>query len=556
MRNSLRDILPKNAERLRRRERLTVGQWLPSVRYRIGDRPYGYERFPFHKEIVEDMTPEQVFMKSAQVGMSEIMVIRVLYVAEHLGMTALYYLPDDNKAGKFSKTRVQNRVNDNPQLIRRKGGTFESGLMKVGSGSVFVLGIFTEANVISYSGDYIVRDEIDRSKQDHSEFAKDRIMASDLQWNHTLSQPSFPGYGVHKLFQDTDQHYWKIKCAACGTWNCLELDFPHNFIPVPDAVAKTMPDGATHYRGCLTCHARLDMNAGEWVARQSSSPNRGYHISQLYTQIKPPSKPNVATHIMDQYRAAHGSKLAMQRFTISVIGDPHGGEQAKITDEVLDLAEAGYGEAGPNTGVFMGVDVGDTLHIAVGFRSMWGRLHPIHFEATEQWDRLDWLWEHFRVAGCVIDAMPYKDSAKRFAARHRDGVWIQYFKPVRGIRVAEELLENRTAIQVVEVDRTESLDKTVEMLVLGELTLPNRSGLSVADKAVVEDVRSHLKMLIAEEEEDSHGNKRRAYLRGSRVKNHYGMALNSMRIAALELGIAAPAPMVLPVWDTMRLGQA
>lgn len=543
MASVLEQLVPAGAARKRSTDFLTIPEWMHEVDYRVNrSQPFSYDRFPFQRQIIADMSPVQYIMKAAQVAMSEGVVIRVTYVSEYLGKVALYYLPDDNKAAKFSKTRVQPRIDNNPYLKTRKTGTYEKGLMQLGDGQIFVLGMHSEANVISYAGDFVIRDEIDRSKQDHSEFVKDRIMASDLQWDHALSQPSFPGYGIHKLFNDTDQHHWHIKCEKCGTWNCLERDFPKNFMEIPSSRQKSFPEGATHYRGCLGCEAELDVRNGQWVPWRKSSQERGYNISQLYTLIKRPSEPNEATQIMKEYRKALATKRAMARFTISIVGQPHGGDDARIDDAVLDLAEARYLYEILGSGMFMGVDVGDILHIAIGMRLPGNRIQPVHFEETERWDRLDELWKRYNLAACVIDAMPYKDSAKRFAIKHRDRTWIQYFKPVRGVQITKEPYESTIDVQVVEVDRTESLDKTVEMLVVGTMTLPNREKLSPADKAVIETVRSHLKMLITEMEEDKNGNSRRAYLRGNQVKNHYGMATNSMRLAALELGVRPPAP--------------
>lgn len=559
MSHALKELIPASAGRNRSTEQLPIAEWLKEIDYRVNrSQPHNYDRFPFQEQIVADMSPVQYIMKAAQVAMSEGMVKRVLYVAAHLGKVALYYLPDDNKAAKFSKTRVQARIDNIPYLKARKTGTYEKGLMKVGDGQIFVLGMHSEANVISYAGDYVIRDEIDRSKQDHSEFVKDRIMASDLQWDHALSQPSFPGYGIHKLFNDSDQHHWEIRCESCGTWNCLERDFPQNFMEVPANLKKGFPEGATHYRGCVKCQAHLDMHNGKWVPWRETSQERGYNISQLYTLIKRPNEPNVATQIMKEYRKAQSSKRAIARFTISIIGSPSGGDDAKITDEVLDLAEARYLYEVMGSGMFMGVDVGDILHIAIGMRLPGTRIQPVHFEKTERWARLDELWKRYNLAACVIDAMPYKDSAKKFALGHRDRTWIQYFKPVRGVQVTREPYESTIDIQVVEVDRTESLDKTVEMLIGGTMTLQNRKELSPADKAVIEEVRGHLKMAITEMEEDNHGNNRRVYLRGSQVKNHYLMATNSMRLAALELGINPPAPDVgiVGMWAPGMVGHS
>jgi len=544
----LTEILPMTtAMKARRGAPLKIGEWVPQAGIIVGGRPYSYEGFEFQQQIIEDDHPEQVLQKAAQIGASEIMAIRSIYVASHLGLAALYYLDNDKKAKTFSKKRIQRLINRSPELKNQIGETYSHDHMDIGEGSIQVMGMFSESNVITAPGDYVIRDEVDRSKQDHSEFVKDRIMASHLQWDHALSQPSFPGYGINKMFVPSDQHYWHLICPACGAENCLEKDFPKNFMEIPTNRLKSAPDGATHYRGCLSCQAELDMKNGRWVAHRPGRDVRGYHISQLYTQIEPPKAkaPNYATHIMRQYAAALKRRLELKRFTISIIGDPYGGDDAKITDDVLRDCERPYGFWERGAGTFMGVDVGDLLRIGINQR--WGRvLQWVHFETTDKWDRLPELMRRFGVAACVIDAMPYKRSAKEFATGFRKKVWIQYFKPVKELTVGSELFENKISIQTVSVDRTESLDATVDMLVNEEMWLVAMDKASQAEKAVLEDVWAHLKMLITETVEDSNGNKRRTYL--DHVENHFGMAMNSGRIAALELGVKGLAPYLGMEW--------
>jgi hypothetical protein len=508
----------------------------------VGGRPYTYKGFEFQQQIIEDDHPAQALQKAAQVGASEIMGIRSGYVSSHLGMTALYYLDNDKKAKAFGKLRLQRMINRSPELKALKGETFSWDHMDLGEGSIHVMGMFSEANVITMPGDYVIRDEVDRSKQDHAEFVKDRIMASTLQWDHALSQPSFPGYGINKMFTPSDQHYWHLICPACGAENCLEKEFPRNFMEIPSNRLKSYPDGATHYRGCLKCQAELDMAKGVWVAHRSGNRDvRGYHISQLYTQIEPPKQKaaNYATFVMKQYATALKRKLELRRFTISIIGDPYGGDDAKITDDVLRNCQRPYAFIRKEYGTFMGVDVGDLLHIAIGRRSG-GEFHWTWFEITDKWGRLGELMHAHGVAACVIDAMPYKKSAKEFATGFRKKVWIQYFRMVKELTVGSELYENKIPIQTVAVDRTESLDTTVDMLVGQEMLLPDMAKASPAEKAVLEDVWAHLKMLITETVEDKNGNKRRTYL--DKVENHFGMAMNSGRIAAFELGVKGASP--------------
>ncbi|MEW6351290.1 MAG: phage terminase large subunit family protein [Thermodesulfobacteriota bacterium] len=543
----LDSIIPQGAaERLRPRERIPFPEWIARAGITIRGEPYQTRGHEYLEAILRDDHPDQVFEKGAQVGISTLVLMKALYVAEHLGKKTVYYFQDDGAVSDFSSDRAQPMIRDSAYLTERVRDTDRVGLKQIGAGSLYFRGLFTKGKAKSVDADFVILDELDEAKQAHKEFALDRLMHSDLQWVHALSQPSFPSYGIDAEFNETDQRYWHLICPACGHRNCLEIDFPGNFLPVPTSQARSFPDGATHYRGCGRCRTKLDPARGEWIAKYSERRRRGYHLSQLYTQIRPADAPNYATKIMTTWHAAQGSQIKLSRFTISILGYPYAGADARITDEVLDAIEVpGMFLTAGAYGTFMGVDQGDILTIAICVLTAGGRLQGVYFEETEDWGRLDVLMAQYGVVMANIDAMPNKDSAKAFAVRYPNRVVIQYFGG-KELKEGEELHRGKQKVHTVSVDRTESLDATVDGLCAGDILLPARSGLSGRNLVTMDNVRRHLKQLMARNEESPSGQTRRVYLTG--VENHYGMATNSARIAALELGIKAPAPNVMPVF--------
>ena len=89
----------------------------------------------------------------------------------------------------------------------------------------------------------------------------------------------------------------------------------------------------------------------------------------------------------------------------------------------------------------------------------------------------------------------------------------------------------------------------------GLVVLPNRAKCDQVHLGLINDLRRHLKNLIAKTEQSPNGMVRRVYLKGG-VENHYGMALNSACVAAFDLGITTPGPMVLPVFTKFGGGRA
>lgn len=533
--------------------RKTLRDWIDHAGITLRGQPYSTDKHEYLDDIIADTAPIQVFRKGAQVAISTTVLLKSMYVAEHLGKKVVYYFQSDSAVSDFSNDRCQPMLDSSPYLRSRCGGTVNVQLKHIGPGSLYFRGLMTRGAAKSIDADMMVADELDEAPEANYHFAFDRLMHSDLQWATSLSQPSIPGFGIDKQFEDTDQRYWNLVCPSCGFHNCLELNWPSNFIPVSKAKRKTFPDGATHYRGCVKCGSRLNPAKGVWIAKYPNRFKRGYHLSQLFTQIKPVEYPNIATKIMQEYEAYKTSQLRLERFVISVLGFPFAGGNARVDDNLLDFCEGELGFFQQASGCFMGVDQGDRLTITVG-QIVNGRLQVVHCEETELWDRLDFLMQQFGVMYCVIDAMPNKHSAKSFASRHIGRVSIQYFSG-KELKRNEELFENRMTIPTVTCDRTDTLDALIDKMEAGLIVLPCRDKCDAKNLGVINDIRRHLKNLIAKVEQTSAGMVRRVYLRGG-VENHYGMALNSCCIAAFDLGMTAPGPMVMPMFTKFVGGRA
>lgn len=545
----IRDLLPDTSY-LSRSHHMPLLEWVDKVAINLRGHKYSFKKHEYLKDIMADSHPDQTYQKAAQVGISTSVLIRSLYVAEHLGKKTVYYFQDDGAVSDFSSDRAEPMIQSTLYLQGRVGGTNRVGLRRIGPGSLYFRGLFTKGKVKSVDADFIILDELDEAKPSHIQFATDRLMHSDLQWVTALSQPSIPGFGISKRFEDTDQRHFFIRCPSCGEHNCLELNWQSdpavNFIPISGKQKKKYPDGATHYRGCKKCQKPLDMRVGEWVAKRPGALKRGYHLSQLYTQIKPPEAPNIATMLWKLFEDKRRSQAGLENFTISVLGFPFSGANARVTDELLDFMEADYQLAFKGTGCFMGVDQGDTLTIAIGMCS--GQYFKVLYaEETESWKRLPYLMSQFGVRCCVIDAQPNKNSAKEFAINHRDRVYIQYFGG-KELKKGEELYEGKTVVPVVTGDRTETLDGMIDRMEAGLVHLPSRKKSTGSALNTIEDIRRHLKQLVTKNEEGANGITKKTYLRGNGIENHYGMALNSALIAAYGLGFNSPGPMVLPVF--------
>lgn len=459
--------------------------------------------------------PHVVARKAAQVAVSTQNIIRTLYLAARHSMKVGYYFPTDDDVQDFVQGRVNTIIDDSDHLssLMKNSRTDNTGIKLLGKSAIYFRGVWTKRKVKSIDLDYIIKDEVDEGNQENLKFAEDRLFHSKFGWIAELSQPSIDDYGIDASFKRGDQRYWAKKCG-CGHWNFPDKSWPECLFT----------RGKTTYIGCVKCGKKLHLESGLWVAEHQdrSKDIRSYHISHLIFPHMEASK------IKKKYEEAK-TTIEKKNFSISVLGLPYASANSKpITDAVLNEAERDTGFASQAKFSYFGMDVGDKCHLLFGHPQ--GSSIRIHYAAelpADDEEAIIRLMKRQGVFSGVIDAMPYKTLSKNIARAFPGRVFINYYKGDT-LRTSEEG-EGRFAVPRVSVNRDESLDETVESIIEGRIELPDRKRLSAEDLRNYEEFRSQVKMLI-KEAEDKDGIIEYHYKKG--VPNHYGMALNYMRIAA------------------------
>ncbi len=556
--NVLLDILPADsAERFRPKAPMEFLPWTNAVNFTIDGRLFDPRFVPYMQELYQIDPRVLVVQKGSQVGMSAFSLGRVLWGADQLGQRWIYFLPTDDEMDDFVADRVEKVIAESDHLRSRMGKTDNRGLKNIGPGLIYFRGLWTKRRAKSVPADGLIFDEVDEHKPENIAFGEDRVLMSEFQKLWYLSVPSFTKYGINKMFLETDQSYYQHKCRSCGKWNCLDKDFEKNFIAIAEIQRKSRPSGMTHYRGCRWCGAQLDMSAGQWVAEQPDRDRPGYLISRLYTQVYPPDYPNAATFLMREWNAAQGDTIKLGRFMIAFRAQPYDGEGARINDELLQGLEEDYGFWTHGTGCIFGLDQGDRLHISIYHRRHDNRLQLVYCERTESWGRAEALFRQFGCYAGAGDGKPNRNDMKRLAAKFLGRLYVQDFggtgltteaaakRKGKDRRKAQKVLlyEGKTAVPWFTVDRTDSLDATVDFVEGARLVLPDRKKLAGKDLVNYEEYCENL-MMLKSKIEDTPSGRRKIYL--DKVPNHHGMGLNSARIAAYELDIRSPFSGIAP----------
>lgn len=493
--------------------------WIGEIKTTLRGIPFGFAGHEYLREIYENHHDNQIFMKAAQVGISTYHLLKALWLCDTHHAKVIYYFPTDSDISDFSNDRARPMILENEYLKSRVSGIDNVGLKQIGDSSVYFRGMFSRTRVKSVDADYIILDELDEADQQNKEYAKDRILHSQLQWTSQLSQPSIPDFGIHQEFQESDQRVWAIRCNRCNHWNFFNPNEPNEALEY----AEKFLQGNQWY--CTKCGRPLDDSCKqEWIPLMPShKEKRGYHLTQLYSRILSPAK------ITKEITGAKVRRILRVRLFNSILGIPYTDElRQPVTDAIIHDCQGDFGFLPESQMSFMGVDVGDMLHIAIG-QDLGEKIQIVHLEQTEDWGRLKTLMLKYGIWQCNIDAMPYKKSAKDFAREFPERVVLQYFKSSREERGDEMERKEEDELPVIRIGRTESLDETTDKIREQKFIFPNPAKLTIQQLATYENFQIHLKKLIKDLKEDERGNRWFEYKKN--VENHFGMALNSLRLS-------------------------
>ncbi len=486
--------------------------------------PYNVFNRVFMREIVDQIFthPHITISKGAQTGFSTLFLAHSLYMVDMLEANLIYYLPTDKMATRFGQTRFDPYVKRSPYLESRMLGTDQAGLKQIGTHFFYMLGLVSKTGAISIPADEIIFDEVALINRENMELAQDRILASKLGWQRYFSAPLFEEDGIDELYRESDMRKWVVSCEGCGRDSVLEEEYPEN-------VRDDRKKSGRIYLACLKCGKPLNVENARWVAEQPDRTQRGYRVPQLII------KDTRMDLIWDRWLKAQGKPAKLARFNRSVLGIADSGNMQPITSKVLEIVEAAgdyYFQDNSKEICGIGIDMGDRAHVAVaapcneseeGFRM----LAAFHLDVEELLEKIP-VWEEEYNAGClVIDAMPYKTESKRVVRSLKKAIgYIQYFK---GTFKETTEGEDEKEVRVVQVDRDESLDDTTSLFACNPPQALLFKPRDVNEEKTLDEVKRHLKKLVKEEGVGADGQKKISYKKN--VENHYGMAINSARIA-------------------------
>lgn len=501
---------------------------------KVDGQDFDLARYPHLVAIIDDDHPDQVIKKGGQLGLTVSAVLKAIDRAHQAMLSGrrqrgtLYLFPRDDDVGDFSRARFQPILNENPELAALVGSTESIGIKQIGGSFFYFRGAGAKeaatqgsrAKLKSMPIDDLIFDERDDMPDSRVVLADRRLDGAVPPNKHRteLGTPTIPGYGVDERFERSDQHHWHYRCARCGGWGCLELEWP-------DCLATR--DESAFYR-CVKCKKPLEVEYHRWVpAYPGREDVRGRYVSQLHSPTRTPL--SIATEWDDAVRKG-GAKL--REFYNHTLGLGYADEDDALTRAIV-LAACTPDPRQPSSEgpCALGADVGPgKIHYEVREKLSddGRRSRVVQWGEVADFEELDAVYRKFNVACAVIDAMAETRAVRDFLKRHPGQAFGCFYSPAQKAETVWNVPD-----QTVTVNRTESLDASHAEIVAGEVELPRPDDLF--EKEVLPQLLNVARIVQTDEET---GARRAKWIVRGAKNDHLRHAHNYARIALGRVGLA------------------
>ena len=471
--------------------------------YKLHGRDLTFAEHAYLLEMLLEEHPEQVVMKSAQVGISEMLVILAFWVADELQKTVLYLFPTRGHIGDFVRQRVDPAIDGSQYLKDRVAGknawqnkalntqsasVANIGLKRVGRGFLFFRGTKSRNDLISVPADLLIEDELDEMVIENLPLAEERLAASDLKWIRRVSTPWFPGGPIDRAFEVSDGRRWTIKCDHCGHWQWLDW-YRHivrevdegkegiTYAPRDESISLDVAKGLAGnlWREtessllqdvsavCEKCNGKADRLArGRWVPANPGRSVVGWHVSRLHSVRK------TLASLYHDFMHSQGSANELAIFHRMALGQPYDVAGDGLTRATMEMLAKTY-DPDKMSGEFTtcGIDVGSKLNLQVS-RYNNGKRVIVYKNAVQSFERVKSIIDTFRVNLVVVDSLPETREVKRFRDEQPHGrVYLASF----GLKCEGQAQNETDWLRFdhlnahVRCDRTMSFDEATHALV-------------------------------------------------------------------------------------------
>ena len=418
-----------------------------------------FSRRPYLVQIIKDFSPHIVYKKSAQVGITMCGgIAKCLYAVDTLKITSIYTFPTAKDVSDFSKARFRHIIHNSRYLHSRIGDIDSVGMVRFNNNAIYFKGAFTDRQATSTPSHLNIHDELDFSNSDVRQMYSSRLDAAEFMyngemqhgWEWDFSTPTLPKFGISKLYDESDQHEWWVKCDSCNRRQRV------NFFKNMRKRRK-----GDKYFGCRKCDNELDRTKGEWVPRKPGASIRGYHITQPMCAFINANK------MYKTYETSKHTSQGKRKFYNFNLGLEYEDSTETITRSlVLSRVTEGTVSVGP---IFIGADQGDILHIVVS-KLVDGVRRIIWIGTVNSFEEFEKLVIHYRARVAVIDGLPNHHNA-RMLSKSMYNVYAAYYAGT--LKLERKYWVKNLENKEIKIPRTDLLDRTATDWTNGKVVIEN-----------------------------------------------------------------------------------
>lgn len=482
---------------------LSVSEWV-SKNTTLKGQAFNTDRYPFQKEILDDMSKTLVVKKISQIGLTEIQIRKMLaFLYRNPNTQGLFSFPDKPLRDSFSQTRLRPLLNDNAIFNQFDRKTVRSvSLAQVGNSFLNVV-VGNESAATSLSIDIMAVDEVDLTDQEVLGLYDSRLQNSDIAIRHDFSTPTFADYGIDAAFQFTDQREYMCKCSACNHWQIPDWD--HKWVKIPglsndfdlSELTEHLIDGIDITQAkivCEKCGTPLDLASKdrEWVPQM---PSRSVHGKGY--QVRPFSTSRLGVQYIVTSLLRYRKRDFIRGFYNTVLGKTYQDDKSRLqeSDIVAAFSNPEPKKVDKTTPIFVGIDVGLTCHVVIGTSSGIDRCEIIEILTVPSAQLVEWcsnLCENYNVVRGCIDRYPYTPTSHEILQLSEYKIFPMGYNYSPN-NLTDKRREDHPEDGYFECNRTWSLDTVAKLIRLRRLPINGY-------KDNKDDYKEHLQNMVRAEE--------------------------------------------------------
>jgi DNA-directed RNA polymerase subunit RPC12/RpoP len=373
--------------------------------------PFEFDKHSYLLDPMCDWSREIGIMKSAQIGFSESFgILKAVFAADYFKLDSIYTLTSNQAAEDFVRQKVNPIIDKNP-VIRNVVSQHMLDLKQVGDRFLRFRGTHSSETAdkrgesdkgITITSDLNIHDEHDRSDQFVIDQYASRLENSDYGGIWSFSNPTVPGVGCSRIWEESDQKRWTVKCTHCGHYQYLDWVKLGEVTGITD---HCKIDIANREFVCGKCEKTItdtDRIRGQWVAIHPDREISGYWMGQM----------NYVHHNVDGIYKKE-LKRTPQNFYNMVLGKPYRSSTASI-DRGMIIKNLS-GAKNQKKQVWMGIDQGIKKHYVIGDEE-----GVFEYGVTDDWKDIEALINKYQ-ATFVVDARPRIRDAQKLVQKYSRG---------------------------------------------------------------------------------------------------------------------------------------